>query len=248
MAMRSLLAGAMALASPAAVVAQAPALPTPAISAATVDPARLAIARRLAAILLPPGSFRTMMGAAMDQVARQSVDSAFALPLKSFMAAAGLSADEAARLPPTTIRDLIRVVDPAFEERNRRTLPVMMGGIIEVMSAEEPSIREGYAEALARRFEPSQLLQIEAFFRTPTGAAYAASMFTLQTDPAFVARTQAMIPRLMQAMPAILAKATAATADLPKPRQFQDLTDSERADLARMFGLPALPAQKGPPR
>ncbi|KPF73988.1 hypothetical protein IP88_08235 [alpha proteobacterium AAP81b] len=241
--MRLLLAGLLALAPPAVAMAQAA---SPPAVAAPVDPARLAIARRLAAALMPPGSFRTMMGAAMDQVAQQSLNSAFDLPVKSFMGAAGLPADAAAKLPPTTVRELMRVVDPAFEERTRRMLPVLTGGMVEFVSAEEPNFREGYAEAMARRFDAGQLLAIEAFFKTPTGAAYAASMLTLQTDPAFVARSQAMIPRMMQAMPAIMAKVTAATADLPKPRKFDDLTEAERAELARLLGLPELPAKKGP--
>jgi hypothetical protein len=242
MVMRFLLALLMVLAPPVAALAQTP---QPAV-ATPLDPARLAVARRLAAALMPPGSFKTMMGTAMDQIALQSLDSAMDLPLKSFMGAAGLPDDTVAKLAPTTIRELMRLIDPAFDERNRRMLPILTGGIVDFMSAEEPSFREGYGEALARRFDGQQLLAIEAFFKTPIGTAYAASMFTLQTDPAYLARMQAMIPRLTAAMPAIIAKVTAATANLPKPRKFEDLNEAERDTLRRMVGLPAAPAHESP--
>ncbi len=226
--------------------AAASAQTSPPAVAAPVDPARLAVARRLAATLMPPGSFRTMMGTAMDQVAQQSLNSIFDVPVKGFMSAAGLPEDAVAKLPPTTIREVMRVLDPAFEERNRRMFPVLTGGIVEFMGGEEPNFREGYAEAMARRFDPGQLLAIEAFFKTSAGAAFAASFLTLQTDPAFLARTQAMVPRLMQAMPAIMAKVTAATAGLPKPREYKDLTEAERDDLRRLLGQPSAPAHESP--
>ena len=140
------------------------------------------------------------------------------------------------------------ILDPAFEARQAATMPVLMGGIAEVVAAEEPSLREGMAEAYAARFSLKELADIEAFFATPSGAAYAGSMMALSTDPAIMARAQAMVPKMTAAMPALIAKASAAAAGLPPPRRYEQLTDAERAELARLLGveMPAPPANKDP--
>jgi hypothetical protein len=60
---------------------------------------------------------------------------------------------------------------------------------------------------------------------------------TLFMDPAVMGRMQALLPQIMRQMPAMIQKMTAATANLPKPRRYSDLTAAERAQLARLLGL-----------
>jgi len=97
-------------------------------------------------------------------------------------------------------------------------------------------MRDGLAEAYAARFSAAELRDIAGFFKTPAGAKFAGQIMTTQTDPAFLNRMQALVPRMMQGMPAVMRKVEAATAALPKPKRPQDLTAAEKAELEKILG------------
>jgi uncharacterized protein YycO len=59
----------------------------------------------------------------------------------------------------------------------------------------------------------------------------------LSADPAVMSRMQNMMPKIMQQMPAMLNAMQEATKDLPKRKQYKDLTPAERAKLASLLGL-----------
>lgn len=226
------LALALAVAQPAT---PPPAVPTTA-PLAPADPARAAPARRIAARLLPDGVFATMMKSSMDMVSNSMTNQMFDIPLRDFVSMAGIENAETAELGPATLKQIMEIFDPAFVERQRITMQVMGAEMGTLMTTMEPDYRAGLAESLARRFDAGQLGEIDRFFATPAGAAYAGQSMLLFVDPAMMARMQTMMPRLMQAMPAIMQKVTAATATLPKPRDAKSLTAAEKAKLTAMLG------------
>jgi len=50
-------------------------------------------------------------------------------------------------------------------------------------------------------------------------------------------KMQAFMPKMMKQMPAIVEKVKTATADLPPPRKYADLSDAETAELADLLGI-----------
>jgi hypothetical protein len=106
-----------------------------------------------------------------------------------------------------------------------------------VMGRYEPAIRDGLAEAYANDLSLTELTDLSHFLQTPSGAAYAAKALVIQSDPAVVAKMQAIMPEIFKAMPAIMEKVQAATADLPKPKTAADLTEADRAQLAKLLGV-----------
>ena len=48
---------------------------------------------------------------------------------------------------------------------------------------------------------------------------------------------QTAMPAIMKAMPEIMQKVSAATADLPKPRKLEELSTAERKKLAQLLGV-----------
>jgi hypothetical protein len=159
-----------------------------------VAPDRLAAARHVVDSIWPIGTYARVMQRSLNGVMDMMVGNAFGLPL-----------DEA------------RKKDPYFDERFKITMDTMMGEMVKLMARYEPDIREGLTEAYARKFDVAQLEDLQRFFATPTGAAYAAESMTLMTDPAIMKRMQAVIPDLLKSMPAIMEKTKAATAHLPPP-------------------------------
>jgi len=172
--------------------AQAPAAPAQAI-----DPARLALADKTVAVLVPQGVYLRLMQqqfpAMMDAM----------LANMDTMVPGG--------------RDKARAADPVFDERMRIMTRVMGEEMGPLMSRMEPSLRTGMARALARRFDPQQLNDFNVFFATPSGKAFGEQFISLFADPEIMGEMMKMMPMMMQEMPRIMRKVEAATAHLPKP-------------------------------
>jgi hypothetical protein len=226
------------LATPLAAQQPAPE-PAPAVQQPPVDPARLAVAMRIGRKVLPDGSYRKLMAGMGDRMGSMMTAQAFDVSLRDMAKAFGMTDADRSKLGPGTIREILAILDPAFVERQRIAMTTIFNGMAEQMVAFEPSLREGMAEAYARRFDMTQLLEIERFFATPTGTAYAAEALQIANDPGVAARTQAMMPAIMKQMPALIAKVTAATAGLPKPRKAADLTIAQCREVARLLGIAA---------
>lgn len=225
------------LAAAQAVPATPPAAPP---ARTTPDPARLAVATRVAARLLPDGTYRALMKAVTDQMVGMMSGQMGQMPLADIVKMGGVSEEDAAKLGPATIKDMMEILDPAYEQRTQISMRVIFDEMGDLMSTMEPEYRAGLSEALATRFTQGQLDELDRFFATPTGAAYAGQSMGIYTDPALMARAQAMVPKLMQAMPAILKKVEAATASLPKVR---DPKTMSKADQARFMAL-LVPGEK----
>ena len=216
-----------------------PALAQSAAAPAPVDAARLAIATKVANRLLPDGIYKKLMSGTMDQMMSGMMGQMKEMPMASFAKMVGVSEEEVAALPEGTLGEMMAIMDPYFEERQKLTMSAVMQEMGGVMATMEPEMRAGMAEAYARRFNAQQLTELDAFFSTPTGSAYASEQMTLMMDPAIMSRMQAMLPKLMEAMPAVMAKAKQATAGLPEPKKPSDLTPAEQRKLESFFGKKA---------
>ena len=227
-----LASAALTIAAPA--VAQAP--PAPAAAAAPIDPARLAAAKTVAAKLLPAGTYRAMMDGTLTQMMSGMTDQMMDLPLRDIMGMTGQSEADIKKLGPATLKQVMAIVDPAFQQRTRILMDTMMPAIVDLMETMEPQVRDGLAEAYARRFTVAQLGELNRFFETPTGAQYAGQSMLVYTDPAVMSRMQAMTPELMKAMPGIIEKVKIASAKLPAPRKKEELTKADKKRLAALLG------------
>lgn len=206
-----------------------------AAEAAPLDPARLAAAQKMVGYLLPDGSYARMMEQSMDQIVAMSMNSVMDLPMRDLAALGGVSEQDLASAGEGTMREMMAILDPHFEERQTLSMRAMMSAMTGVMTSMEPKVREGLSEAYAAQFTAAELNEITRFFETPAGGKYAASSMMVYMDPAVMARMQEMVPALMQEMPAIIEETKQATAHLPPPRSVDELTEEERAKLGGMI-------------
>jgi len=206
-------------------------------AAPTAESATLASATRIAGVLLPDGTYRKMMSGTFDKMMSQMMDQMGNLPMRDIMLAAGMKEDEVPNFAPDTMKQVLAITDPAFKQRMDLGMKAMMSGMTDMMSKYEPAVREGLAEAYARRFSPNQLTELEQFFATPTGKEYAAQSMLIYTDPAVMNRMMAMVPELMKEMPRLVGAMTEATKDLPAPRKYTQLNDDERQRIATLLGI-----------
>ncbi len=231
--MSRLLALALA-ASATPVLAQVPATPP----VAAPDPARLAIAQDIVGKVMPAGTYKRILQGTLNGLIGNMMDQMIDMPVQQFVASAGLPPEDAQKLGSVTTRQIMAIIDPAFEQRTKLAMTAMMDGMGEAMVSMEPDIREGLAEAYATRFTAAQLGEIKAFYNTPTGSAFAAQQLTIMTDPSLTRRMQAVMPAIAKAMPDVIKRVQAATASLPKPKKFEDLNDADKARLAQLLNLP----------
>lgn len=185
---------ALASTSPLAAQAAAPAteqaapLPAP-------DPARLAAAERVVDRVWPVGTFRRMMestfAGTMPAVAGQE------------MATTAWAADDdskEARRARHEARTGRRIGGGTPEPEPEDAMASFNAVFLPAVERLEPSMRAAIARIYARRYDLTQLGELEAFFSTPTGAAYAADSLTLMSDPEMVAAMQAATMEMMSTL------------------------------------------------
>ena len=200
-----ILAGALALGLFTAPLAAQTAPPP--VAEEAIDPARLAAAGRLAALLVPEGIFMRMFSG------MPGMESLMAMRPAELGAPAepGAAADDG----EPSFADLAAERDPHFQERMRITNQIMGEAMGEAMSAAEPEMRSVFARFFARRFTLPELDEMVAFFASATGRKYADVALTMTQDPAFLEMMTAMVPRFMQIGVGVEERIRAATAHLP---------------------------------
>lgn len=243
----SLFAGVLLVTMPLAAAANdaapaaAPASSAVPAVAAPLDPARLAAAQRTVDRIFPSGTYARIMRGSMDGVMRTVIDSLGTVSVQQIAALAGLPDEDVAKLGDGTLDQVMAIYDPAYRQRTETTMRVVMERMAGVMGKLEPEMRAGLARAYAGRFDERQLGELNAFFATPTGAAYAEQSMTIFLDPQVMQSAQKMMPLLLEELPAIQEAAIEATAKLPAPRTTCDLGKDEKARLAKLLGLPEMP-------
>lgn len=202
-----------------------------------IDAARLAAARTTVDFVFPAGTYARVMNSSMDAIIGNMMDSVGKMPLRDLAAIGGLPEQSVATLGDGTLKEIMAIYDPHYQERMQVTTKAMMAEMGKLMTQFEPGIRDGLARAYAKRFTVAQLRDLNAFFATPTGKDYAADSMVIFMDPEVMAKMTAMMPEMMKQMPAIAAKLKDASAALPPPRKAEDLTPDERKRLAALLGV-----------
>lgn len=200
----AMLAVGTVLLTPVAAMAQE----TPAVE---IDPARQAAADKVVAALVPQGIYLRIM---RDQFPKM-MDAMIGQMGGMTGAQLGQQGDE-------TFDATARKADPHFQERMRIMTKVMGEEMGTVMNRLEPRVRAGLSRAFVRKYTAAQLGDLNAFFQTPSGKAFANDYLLLFTDPELMREMAAAAPEMIQAMPRIMKKVEAATAHLPPPPKKAD--------------------------
>jgi Uncharacterized protein conserved in bacteria (DUF2059) len=194
-------------------------------------------ASAIAAQLFPDGTYRKLLGPQFTQMMSSMTGSMGAVPIGPILKAAGLDESRGAALDKVTVQQIMDIMDPVFKQRMDLMMTGMFTEMVPLFEAMEPDLRDGLALSLQSRFTQPQLVELKAFFATPTGNAFASQQMLLFMDPAVMGKMQAQMPKIMEAMPTLIAKSMKAMEALPKPKQYKDLTKDERARLAALLGI-----------
>jgi len=199
---------------------------------AAVAPARLDAAQVTVDYLFPLGTYERMMKGTMDQLMDSILTQTFDRPVAETMKSYGFEDKTLDELGDSSFNDIMKQRDPHFEERMKISTRVMMDEMTDLMTRMEPALRDALTRIYARKFTVSQLAEMNAFFATDTGSAFARDYMMVFVDPEMMESMMGMVPEMMQSMPAIMKKVEAATAHLPPPvTQPADRTDDSLSQM-----------------
>jgi hypothetical protein len=186
---------------------------TPVSATQTLDPQRLALAQTAVDAVWPLGTYGRILDGTMNGMMDQMMSSM--LDMKASDVAGGAVP---ARSGEKSMREELARADPHFEERTRIMNRVMFEEMRPILSRIEPGIRTALVRVYARKFTAPELAEMNRFFATETGRKFGSEVMVSWADPELTAAMARMMPEMMQAMPAIMKKAQAATAHLPPPK------------------------------
>lgn len=177
------------------------------------DPTRLALARTSAQAMWPDGAY----GNALFGLFSGAFDRAMQLKLSDFGAIAGEKAKDSPVAKAVSIHDAALEKDPYFDQRAAAIRQALNEETAKVSAILDPKMREGLARAMARKLDPRQLGDLNAFFATPSGHAFAAQYMQLWVDPEVIRSMFSSMPEMMKLMPEAMQKVQAANDKFPKP-------------------------------
>jgi len=178
-----------------------------------IDPVRYEAAKTAVDHLWPIGTYRRIMDSTMTEMIDTMLSNMFEMKSSDFETGEEGAEDE----EQTSLGAEMEAKDPHARERFEITMKVMMAEITPLMESMEPSIRESMAIVYAKRFDVKELTDMNAFFATPSGQAYAREAMMLMVNPEIMGASQEFVPEFMMAMPAIMEKVEEATSHLPPP-------------------------------
>ncbi len=184
--------------------------------AAPIDPVRLEAAKKTVDYLFPLGTYERMMKGTMDQMMSQMMMSMGNMRMGDLAGAGGVAkGDMPEGMGDKTLAEMATEMDPHYQERTQISTKVIMDEMVDLMIGMEPAVRGALTNIYARKFSVGQLTEMNGFFATDTGSAFARDYMMVFVDPEMMQSMMTMVPEMMQAMPEIMKKVEEATAHLP---------------------------------
>ncbi|HEY8604300.1 hypothetical protein [Tsuneonella suprasediminis] len=205
---------------------------------------RLPLAKKIVDKMVPPGTYGEMMGSMFNKIIGPMMSEFEGASASDVAKQIGLDAGEI-DLDSDQLAEVSALLDPAWQERRKLEMTTVQGAMGKMMTAMEPGVRAALSEAYAVYFDQKELTDIDAFFSTDSGVAFARKSFTMSSDPRFIAATMKALPDAMGALADMEEEVKTATAALPPLRGWADLSDEQRARLSELTGLSARELEEG---
>ncbi|WP_137680386.1 hypothetical protein [Aurantiacibacter suaedae] len=199
--------------------------------------ARLPAATALVEKIIPPGTMGEMMIGMFEgffSPVQAMEGKAGKPPLAKLL---GISRGQLVGVNSEAAARAATMLDPDWQLRKEREAEALPRAMNAMMSAMEPTIKSAMAEMYALHFDATELRDIDVFFSTESGAAYARKSFIMTADPRFAGLMMEEMPEMLAGIADMRAELEEATADLATPRSWYELDPAEQAKLADMLGM-----------
>lgn len=204
---------------------------------APIEPDQLIRGEKVAAKLLPDGSYRKIMATTMQDVLDPMMSSMDQVPLSTIAQFAGIAESEFSPPDDTTLRQLMEIIDPYYKERQQRIFSGISEIIIDLSDQIEPAMREGMAKAYARRFSAAELDDVAAFLGTETGSKFGSESLAVFSSREVISASMEIMPEFFQRFSQEMGDPEAFMGDLPPQRSFEDISEEEWQRFAELLGI-----------
>ncbi len=200
-----------------------------------VAPAQLALAQQTTGALVPPGSLEKMLDNLYGKLFKGILGEIGGMSDLMLSIKTGVESDKIALLDDASKTAAADLLDPYRQQREDQVMKVIKPLISEALRDLEAPMRNGMAQAYARKFSAAQLNEMNGFFATPAGQAYTSEWMALQADPqvmlAMIKAVPPLVTKFIDRAPTLEKDMKA----LPKERQLSDLSEAELSKLAKLM-------------
>ena len=202
-----------------------------------VDPARLVLADKTVAALMPAGAYSEAMNELFDRIARPIFNEIPAVTSSGIWAATGVEVE--GEIAPEKAKAIAAIIDPTAEQRYDTVLAFGKKAMAKVAEIIEPPYRNGMARAYARKFTGDQLTEMNLFFASPAGTAFASNQMKLQMDPEVLYALFKAMPDMMEKFQTMGKDFEAEAKQLDKKPEFKvsQLSKAKQQELAKLLGV-----------
>lgn len=188
------------------------------------DPARLAVAEKVAAALYSDGTSKRIFTAARTELLQPLFDRFWTMKESEFAELFGMDmpesteVDEAGNEIPRkdeTLGEALGEKDPNAKERIEAFAKVYLDLLGEMSEPLEPDLRGAMARDFARRYTKPQLTEMAKFFATPTGAVFGRDYWLSSMSLDIIQTSMMVWPKAMKAVPDFEERLKKADAHLP---------------------------------
>lgn len=200
-----------------------------------IDPARLTLAERTTAALIPNGSIEKMVDNLYGKMFKTLMGEFGGQSDLMLSIQTGVESEQIAKLDEATKGKIADMFDPHRKEREEQITRVIKPLISETLADLEPPMRSGLAKAYARKFTGAELTDLNSFLATPTGRVYANEWMALQADPEVMLAVIKAVPPLITKFLDRAPEIEKDFKELPKEKQLSDFSDKDLGKLAKLM-------------
>lgn len=204
-----------------------------------IDPARLTLAQKTTAALVPAGSLEKMVDNMYGTMFRALMAEMGGMSDTSLSIKTGVDGDQIAKMDDASKAAAADLFDPYRKQREEQITRIVKPLISEVLGDMEAPMRGGMARAYARKLTAPQLTELNAFFATPAGSAYASEWMALQADPEVMVAIIKAVPPLINKFIDRAPQLESQFKDIPKEKTLADFSDADIAKLAKLMQVDA---------
>ena len=162
--------------------------------------------------------------------------------LLAFFSRQASISDRMASISHADVKRVTAILNPDAGLQQQQYAAALRPLVDEVFSVLLPAVLQGMARAYARQFTLEELNQIQSFFATPVGVAFATELLPLQANPEVIMAVLRSGPELIQRMEKVAPTIDANFTAMARPRRartLHSLTNKEVKEIASILKVDA---------
>lgn len=202
-----------------------------------VDELRLATARTLVAPITQRSSLEKTFESLYGRMFTSFSDISTKADRAKLLRIIGVPEEQIAHISDADLNRVSDILNPHRAAQEQYLRAAVRPLADEVYTVLQPAMQEGLARAYARRFTNAEMTEVNNFFQTPTGGAFASELLALQSNPEVIVSMLRAAPDLITRIQKLAPQLEASFSAMPQPRDLHQLSDREQKQIADILKI-----------